>query len=89
MYLIGVNDRSNELVPYHIALREIDSCDARRVLREARPRLMSWLRLRKSNMALLAGTRREVRGGAMLLIGANDGAHQLVPDNIALVEINE
>jgi len=59
----------------------------RRILREARPRLMSRPRLRESNMSILGG-RRIVRG-TMSLIGVDDSTNQLVPYHIALVEIND
>src|ERR1700682_3540063 len=61
----------------------------RRVLREARPRLMSRLRLRKSSMALLPRSRRQVRGRPMLLIRADHSADEFVPDDVTLGEIDE
>ena len=59
----------------------------RRILREARPRLMSRPRLKESSMSILSG-RRIVRG-TMSLIGVDDSTNQLVPYHIALVEIND
>src|SRR5437762_2885145 len=62
-------------------------CRRRRIFREARPRLISRPRLEKSNMpiSLLARPRRR---RAMLLIGADYGADQFMPHNIALGKIN-
>ena len=57
----------------------------RRRLRDARPRLTSWPRLRKSNIAMLFA--RFEGGPAMGLIRADDGAHQFVSHNIAFGEV--
>ena len=44
---------------------------------------MSWLRLRKSNIALFAdGILGSVRGRAVLLVSADDSANELVPHDI-------
>ena len=62
----------------------------RRVLREASPRFTSWLRLRKSNMALFAcRISPGDRGGPVQLVSVDDRTNQLVPDDISLVEINK
>src|SRR4051794_16730128 len=54
----------------------------RRVLPEARPRLISSLRLRKSNILLPTGRRR-----AVLLIRGDDRADKLVPHHVTFGEV--
>src|SRR5687767_11323741 len=62
----------------------------RRSFREARPRLINWLRLRKSNIALFARwTLGRVRRRAMLLVSADYRANQLMPYHVAFRKIDE
>jgi len=58
----------------------------RRVFREARPRLMSLPRLEKSNIWFLLAWRW--RGRSVLLVSANNSAHQFMPHDVALGKIH-
>src|SRR5438309_6579165 len=56
----------------------------RRIFREARPRLTNRLCRKKSNILL----KRRAQRRSMLLVSIDDGAHQLVANDIALGEID-
>src|SRR5687768_3436829 len=61
----------------------------RRSFREARPRLINWLRLRKSNMLFARRILSRIRRRAMLLVRADYRTNQLMPHHVAFRKIDE
>ena len=61
----------------------------RRVLPEASPRFTSRLRLEEVEHGVICASAAGHGRRAVLLVGVDDGADQLVPNDVAVVEINE